>query len=258
MPRTMRPRTLSLVVLITAAAFATGWWSAREPSARPTPEEGMPKAVRVPEPVARGLLCVQRGQLRRPDSGCEHEQLRATWCEGQLSECERSREAVRQPWPEHQTVEDPVTWTQAVEEALVECDIAGAEVEAIDCAEYPCVAAFRPTAAGEPDSLAFSEEQERLIAAVRACAPLREAFGVQTDEQEQALDVFANDATCPDGSRADFFALMALDTQGDAYALLDDTKVDRTKREQRDLFRWLFRRGDDVAAQYPCDINPPS
>ena len=122
----------------------------------------------------------------------------------------------------------------------------------MECSEYPCVAALRPQVDGGPDDEAFRKEQERMMAQVRACAPLRDAFGVTDDK---ALDVFANDTICADGTRRDFFALMALDPTGPAYALLEKEQG-RSKREERDLFRWLFRRGDDVAAQYTgigCD-----
>jgi hypothetical protein len=200
------------------------------------------------------LLCTTRAPPPSSAKGdCEAENLRARWCEGQLAECERSTEAVRHDWPEQDTVEDPARWVDAVEAGLAECAIEGAELEVIDCAEYPCVAALRPAVDGGPDSESFRQEQERLIEAVRGCGPLRAAFGIEDESQHKALDVFSNDTTCPDGSRADFFAFMALDPDGEAFDLLDDDNEKRSKRQERDLFRWLFRRGDDIAAQYPCD-----
>jgi hypothetical protein len=236
------------------AGFWLGWLTRPHgeapPSPPPTVQSATPRAV---TGLQRGLLCASRFPST-PDEpvDCAVPKLRADWCEGQLDECERSRESVRQQWPDDGTIEAPQAWANAVERALDECGIPGLEL--VECAEYPCVAALRPEVDGGPDEEAFGKEQKRLMDAVRSCAALRDAFGVTDDK---ALDVFANDTICPDGSRRDFFALMALDPAGPAYALLvkDD---DRTKREERDLFRWLFRRGDDVAAQYTaiaCDAS---
>ena len=92
------------------------------------------------------------------------------------------------------------------------------------------------------------------IAAVRACEPLRDAFGVAGDDvtQEQveaALDVYRLDAQC-EGDREKFLVLAALAPEGGAYELMH--KNDTTTQEDRDLNRWVYRRADDLAALWPC------
>ncbi len=223
-------------------------------SARGTPPPIDVERAEVPQKTnafrPKGMLCTTRTtDMEAP--GCASERLRTQWCEGQLAQCEQTRRANRHDWPEDEGIESPEAWANAVEEALDDCDVEGAEVETIECSEYPCVAALRPTVVGEPDDPAFAAAQEKLIESVRGCASLREAFGID-EETHKALDVFSNDTTCPDGTRRDFFALMALDPNGPAFELLDEERK-RSKREERDLFRWLFRRGDDIAGAYPCD-----
>lgn len=256
-PCAMRSGVLMLgSASLAVTGFWLGWMSSGHASVapRPTPSPA-PSSAGTPaaEQLRRGLLCASRGPSSAPASDeCAAERLRATWCEGQLAECEHSRQAVRHPWPEEAGVEDPTEWTDAVEAALAQCEIAGVELELIDCSEYPCVAALRPEASGGPDSEAFRAEQQRVEEEVRGCGPLRAAFGLQERSPDKGLAVFANDTVCSDGSRADFFALMALHPDGPAYDLVDDEGQRRSKREERDLFRWIFRRGDDVAAAYSC------
>jgi hypothetical protein len=159
---------------------------------------------------------------------------------------------VRNEWPEGDTVEEPGAWSDTVEQAFAECEIPGA-LELIDCTEYPCTAAVRPPVPPE-DPEQFKAQMTSAMNAVRACAPLREAFGVAAGEVAQqqveaALDVYRLDAQC-DGDREKFLVLMALAPEGDAYTLLH--KGDTTTQEDRDLNRWMYRRADDLAALWPC------
>lgn len=231
--------------------LGVGRVSAREDQAPPAVRTTTLQQQRPAALQPKGMLCARR-TAELEEAGCAKERLRAQWCEGQLSQCEASQSANRHAWPEDDdSIEGPQAWANAVEEALDDCEIESAEIETIECSEYPCVAALRPAVVGEPDDPEFAKAQERLIEGLRGCAPLREAFGID-DATTKALDVFSNDTTCPDGSRRDFFALMALDPSGPAYALIEEDRK-RSKREERDLFRWLFRRGDDIAAAYPCE-----
>jgi hypothetical protein len=242
-------------LLLGVACFGMGWVSSsRAAGAAAPPDSARPLDSRARPALPRGLLCARRGpsatQTRTED--CAEQRLRNTWCESQLASCEKRREQIRQDWPADPGVEDPTEWTDAVETALVECDIEGAELEVVDCTEYPCVAALRPSVSGGPDDEEFRSHQQELIEQLRACEPLRESFGLEGEAADKALDVFGNDTTCPNGERIDFLALMALDPSGPAYALIEDDDG-RSKRQERDLFRWLFRRGDDIASVYPCD-----
>ncbi len=174
--------------------------------------------------------------------------LRAKWCSSELAELKRARDEARQPWPaDEDSVEAPDLWTEAVEEALASCDI-GADIELVDCTEYPCAAALRPAQA-PPNAEAFRTEMVRLMEAVRACPDLRSAFNVKDDEHaEQALDVYRLDSPCG-GRREDFFVLTAVEPDGPAHALLN---ADRDDKQERDFHRWLYRRADDVSAMWPC------
>jgi hypothetical protein len=83
----------------------------------------------------------------------------------------------------------------------------------------------------------------------RGCAPLRTSFGLQGPEHDEAIDVYRLDARCGEG-RESFFVLTALAAEGPAWSLI--SKDGRSEEEERDLFRWLYRRADDVSGLWPC------
>lgn len=242
-----------VLIAVSAAGigFGIGRATAASAQSRPVPAAA-PSAARPPAVVTRavsGLVCAPLAGA--PSDGdepsCAAQALRARWCEGQLQECTAQRQAVRQAWPQD-GIEQPEVWTDAVEEALAECEI-GAELEVIDCTEYPCVAGLRPAEPGLGEQ-EREQEMKRLMEAARACAPLRRSLGlVATEEDDASIDVFRNDARCPQ-EREEFFVLTALDPAGPARALID--KEHRSPREERDMFRWLFRRADDVSSLWPC------
>jgi len=89
---------------------------------------------------------------------------------------------------------------------------------------------------------------KRLMGATRACSPLRDAMGIPDEQIEEAVDVFRLDADCGQ-DREDFFVLIALDPEGEAFDLLHR---DRTDQEDRDFNRWMYRRADDLSAMWPC------
>lgn len=249
-------RVVDLVTVVGLGAGALGFWagrcSMREPmpeaveTTSPAPAPGPGRAARR---VSSGLVCaaLASGSDAPEEPSCEAAELRARWCEGQLDRLSGERKAVRQPWPEAETVESPEAWTDAVEQALAECEI-GAELELVECTEYPCVAALRPADA-TLDQGGREQEMKRLMAAARACAPLRESMGLRGPEHDEAIDVYRLDARCGDG-RESFYVLSALSPEGPAWALLG--KEGRSEEEERDLFRWLYRRGDDVSGLWPC------
>ncbi len=198
--------------------------------------------------TAQGLVCATLDR-RSTSSGpsCEAEVLRTQWCQAQLDQCQGQRRAVRQPWPAASSSESPERWADAVEEALAECAL-GAELELVECSEYPCVAALRPD---DPslDESQREQEMHRLMDAARGCQPLRKSFGLADEGQDDALDVYRLDARCGDG-RESFFVLSALDPQGPAYGLLSTDN--RDELDDRDFSRWLYRRADDVSGLWPC------
>lgn len=210
------------------------------------PSKADPRASR----KVRDLVCAAR---RRPETdsgaeGCEAMELRARWCEAELARARGERAEVRQEWPDPDSVESPEQWPDAVESALAECEI-GAELELVDCTEYPCSAALRP-AAPPTDPSAFEAEMKRLMGAARGCKPLQDALGVADHQLEQSIDVFRLDANCSE-QREDFFVLMALEPEGPAYKLFHNH--DRTDAQERDFNRWLYRRADDLSAMWPCE-----
>ncbi len=247
-------RSPALFVLVGIGAATLGFWAGRATAApQPEPKADPPAAVtrspsRATRRTAQGLVCAAIGGGRQttPEPSCDGLALQAKWCQAQLEQCEGQRKAVRQPWPQADTAEAPDQWADAVEEALAQCDM-GAELELVECSEYPCVAALRPS---DPtlDAAGREREMKRMMAVARGCAPLRESFGI-TPEHEAALDVYRLDARCGDG-RESFFVLSALSPQGPAYAL--QSTENRDAQQERDFSRWLYRRADDVSGLWPC------
>lgn len=242
-----------IVPLVVGVSVVVGVWVGRTTAAEPPAAEGSRTKDASPSVAtrraARGLVCAQpRRRGTAGSDGCEEESLRVRWCEAQLEQHARQRRAVRQPWPEVDGAEDPERWTEVVEEALAECEL-GAELELVECTEYPCVAALRP-ADPDLDEEAREAEMKRLMGQARACGSLRQAFGVTEPAHEEALDVYRLDARCGDG-RESFYVLSALAVDGPAWAL--QNKEHRTEIEERDLSRWIYRRADDVSAMWPCE-----
>lgn len=238
-----------LGLLALGAAFALGrWvWPARaELAAAALTEDAAAPAVAPPVPRAlRSLVCAPVGRPLGREASCEELDLRQRWCESELAECRRERASVRQEFPEDAGIESPEQWSSSVDEAFEQCGI-DAEIELVDCAEYPCTAALR-SKTPLVDGPTQEREMNRLMAAARACAPLRSAFGVG-EGQEDALDVFQLDAPC--GGKAErFFAFMALDPKGAAY---NRQRVQDDDLVEREVMRWMYRRGDDLVGLWPC------
>ena len=244
---------MTIVIVVGAGCGLLGYavgTRATEPEPREAKPEPTTKAEVRPTKAARvvgGLVCAARQRpIRDEGEDCEALELRARWCEAELANAKRERTAVRQQWPDEDSVEAAENWPDAVEAALAQCEI-GAELEVVDCTEYPCTAALRP-ATPPPTPEAFEAEMKRLMGATRGCLPLRDAMGIPPEQADKAVDVFRLDADCGD-TREDFFVMMALDPEGDAFDLLHR---DRTDQEDRDFNRWLYRRADDLSALWPC------
>ena len=235
-----------LGVLALAGAFALGRW-VWPATAATVVEDDAPvaaEAAQVPRAL-RSLVCAPVGRPLGREASCEELDLRQRWCESELSECRRERASVRHEFPEQAGIESPTEWSAAIDEAFEQCGI-DAEIELVDCAEYPCTAALRSKTV-LLDGPGHEREMERLIEATRGCAPLRRAFGIG-DGQDDALDLFRLDAPCG-GAAERFFAFMALDPKGDAYNRQRVTDDDLVERE---VMRWMYRRGDDLVGLWPC------
>lgn len=251
----MRVAVVVAVGACIGVAFFVGRATAGGPIPVDSPSGVVKKTRSAPEPAPTertrrtlsGLVCASRAPARDGESR-EELDLRARWCQAELDECQRQRQAVRNDWPTQDTIEQPDVWTDAVEQALTECEIPG-ELELVDCTEYPCTAALRPP---EPaaDAKAFELQMRAAMNAVRACQPLREAFDLADEEVIDALDVYRLDAECG-GGKEKFLVLTALDPAGPAHTLLH--MDDRTAEQDRDFNRWMYRRADDLSALWPCE-----
>lgn len=210
------------------------------------PSEAPPAIQR----MNRRLVCTSLGRRAgTEDEDCESLGLEFRWCEMELNQCLNQKDVVRQEWPESESsIEAPGQWSDAVEEALDICGVT-AELELIDCSEYPCAAGLRSSTTSG-DEKVQEQEMERLTKAIRSCEVLRSSFGIVGSDNEDALDIFRLDAKCGN-NRENFFALVALDPGGPAYALY--TNQDRSATEERDLFRWIYRRADDLSSLWPCE-----
>lgn len=241
--------------LIWAAGGLTGVFIARFawPSARTATDatniESMTPA-RGGRVDRRGLVCVReipsRGSAVRDDETDDEAaamaRLRLGICEAKLDECTRAKALVRHPWPEQGAgVEDPTQFRAVVEQALADCDLDDG-LEMIECSEYPCVAALRPTAGDDQAAL------DRLNLAIDACAPLRQAFDIG-DGQDDALEAHSVRIPCTHGDRV-AHVLAAVSTKGEAWNAWQNRGTGDNAIE---LLRWMFRRSDDVAALWNCD-----
>lgn len=243
-----RPTVAFLALVLLASGFAAGRWAI--PANAEPQEASHNAAARVAEATPaerklRSMVCAPVRRAASDDASCEELELRERWCEAELADCTKQRDAVRHEWPEVDTVESPDRWSAAVDEAFEACGI-DADLEVVDCAEYPCTAALRPKVASM-DAASHEREVERLTNAVRACPQLRAAFNVG-EGQDDALDVFRLDAPCGDQHER-FFALMAVDTRGDAFA---KQQVETDDIVERDVMRWMYRRADDLVGLWPC------
>ncbi|HWB79944.1 MAG TPA: hypothetical protein VG755_33495 [Nannocystaceae bacterium] len=243
-------RVVAIASLVAIVSGALCFWAGRSLAVPRAPEaapESSPSSPRTSTRrlTASPLVCAKTRAPVFPELDCSEPELRARWCEAELDACVRERRAVRQEWPEADTIESPETWTKTIDEALASCDI-GAELELVDCAEYPCTAALKTAKTAMTDA-EHQAEMERLMVAVRSCPALRDQFGAAPDQKN--LDVFRLDARCPNG-RESFFVLMALDAAGAAYELYG--KQERDDTQERDVNRWMYRRADDLAGMWPC------
>ena len=242
-----RPTVVVLALSLLAAGFGLGRWAfpaVDDPSAAP-PEPAGPAGAEPAPRTVRSLVCAPVRRAASRDASCEELELRERWCEAELVDCTKQRDAVRHAWPEADTVESPERWSETVDQAFEACGI-DADLEVIDCAEYPCTAALRPKHPSL-DAASHEREVERLTDAVRACPQLRAAFNVG-DGQQEALDVFRLDAPCGEQHER-FFAFMAVDTRGDAFA---KQQADSDDIVERDVIRWMYRRADDLVGLWPC------
>lgn len=197
--------------------------------------------------VVQGLVCAAaHARSVDDDPSCEATELRARWCESELAQAHRERADVRQAWPDEDSIEAPATWSDAIEEGLANCDV-DADLELVDCSEYPCAAALRPSTS-PANAAAFKKQMNHLMGQVRGCASLRDAFDLDPENVTSGLDVYRLEAKC-NGSQEKFFVMTALHPEGEAYDLLNR---DRTDEEERDFNRWLYRRADDLSALWPC------
>jgi hypothetical protein len=240
---------VALVLACSAIAFVLGRRTAPAPETAAAASTE-PSAVKPDTARRRPLVCTparSSGSDHDENASCEQTELLSRWCASELDECRRQRGAVRQQWPEEDTIESPGEWTEAIDQALDACDL-GVELETIDCTEYPCAASLRPTNPGMTPA-EHEQEMNRLTEAARHCAPLRTAFGLDDATAEKAIDVFRLDSKCGD-ARENFFVLMALKPEGGAYRLI--TKEDADPGEERDMWRWMYRRADDLAGLWEC------
>jgi hypothetical protein len=243
-----RPIVAVLALVVLVAGFGLGRWVTPVASDPPSTSPAGPGQAAATEPAPRSirsLVCAPVRRAARVDSSCDEIELRERWCEAELADCSKQRDAVRHAWPEADTVESPERWSEVVDEAFEACGI-DAELEVVDCAEYPCTAALRPKTAAA-DAASHEREVERLTQAVRACPQLRAAFNVG-DGQDEALDVFRLDAPCG-AEHERFFAFMAVDTRGEAFAKQQAEDDDIV---ERDVMRWMYRRADDLVGMWPC------
>lgn len=221
------------------------------PAPAPTPTPTARTESQLPRPsskAADSLVCVRhvgpRSIAEEPDRACEAQQLAVSVCEARLDDCSRTKASLRVPWPsDGPDVEEPSKFSEAIEASLSECGL-DEYLEVVDCTEYPCVAAFRPMVGGVK---ADDAELEKLNATVDSCKPLRDAFDVG-DDQLDALEVHRVRVPC-DGNDEDALVLSAMSTNGKAWAAWRDRGEGDNVTE---LLRWMFRRGDDVAAVWSC------
>ncbi len=192
----------------------------------------------------REFVCVRERTSNATERQCEAERLAALACEARLAQCTGERTAVRKSWPEHgPESEEPEAYADILVSALEDCGL-DPMLESVECTEYPCVAALR---GDDRDPELFAEQLDQRV---KACAPLRRAFGVGP-EQLDALSVRPLQVSCGDQSEV-MFILQTLDTRGDAWEAWES----RGERDNLvDILRWMFRRGDDVAGIWDCDVN---
>jgi hypothetical protein len=163
---------VALASVVLALGVAVGRvWPRPEAVAVVRMEPSAPVAATTTPKAVRSLICAPVHRAATDDSSCDELELRERWCEAELADCSKQRDAVRHPWPEADGVESPGRWSEVVDTAFEACDI-DAALEVIDCAEYPCTAAVRPKLA-MPDAASHERELERLTQAVRACPQLR-------------------------------------------------------------------------------------
>jgi hypothetical protein len=209
--------------------------------AAPAPPRPPEASRRSASPSDSRLVCVDRREL--PDGECAGERLASSICEAQLTACAQEKSALRHKWDENgPEAEDPDRFHEIAEEALESCQL-GRALEVIDCTEYPCVAALRASDDGRPQEVIY----ERLAEQVRQCPALRSAFSVGQGDDD-ALQVHA--VTVPCGGRPETaYVLAPMDTRGAAW------RAWSARGEGDNVFevlRWMFRRGDDVAAVWDC------
>jgi hypothetical protein len=257
MPATMAGRTIvaGLVGVAVGAAGAYLWLQRTSPATPAAAEETTP-STEADDTIARAritpMVCATLANLRgskEPDP--TDVQAGELWLlRGQLQACRDDRKRIRHGFdPQGPATERPETWTRHVEDAIDACDLPF-EVDVVECSEYPCVAGLRPTDA-LPTEPADEEMAGRLDARLDACASLRQAFSIG-DDQLDALQIHEIELPCGDPESPETaFALVAMDTSGEAWRAWQNRDDDI-----EGVMRWMFRRGDDLAAMIPCEGAP--
>jgi hypothetical protein len=210
---------LVLILLAAAGLGALIGWGLRGLTlqAPATTSEAPPRAG--PE-TERSVVCA------REPSSVSADDLRARWCEAQLSAAEQRMAVRRLPWPDGDLgAHDPAGYPMILEDALASC---GGALEVADCSEYPCVAVV------DLGGMHSGEVFERCPALVRA---LGEA------------DVYEVPLLCPDGTPIRAPVLISSDDE------VVDSLVSQLGVDDEDGFgRWvesvrlLARRIDEVTA----------
>ncbi|MBV1861823.1 MAG: hypothetical protein KUG77_25610 [Nannocystaceae bacterium] len=167
----------------------------------------------------------------------------------QLAECEAGSRRVRDPWPSDlPSQEDPDAWVATVEDSFESCEVP-AEIEVIDCVEYPCIAALRSDPNDE-ESVDAAVAAETLRSRLESCAPLRAGLSI-SETGTDAIQVHPVDVTCEDGSKEQAQVVIALDPAGPAWA-----EFSRPDNDVDAILRWYYRRTDDVVASWKCVGDP--
>lgn len=164
----MRSRML-LLALGLGLGFGLGRLSARPP------EPGPPPPLQGTTP----LTCVQL------DAPGPNPVAQLAACQARLAQIVGPKTSISAAWSPDAGPEAPEAWTATVEEIFARCDL-GYAIEAMDCAEYPCVALLR----GGDQAADFKDK-------LANCPSWRSWSETLTEPEVELLPV---DLRCPDGS----------------------------------------------------------
>lgn len=245
---------MNLVATLTAAVacgvlgLVGGFLLARGDSA-PRAVKPVTTSTGIPSSLApRGLVCVRSSESEGLESDCESLRPALKWCEARLARCESRGMFRRHDWPDNTPGEHPERWTSSVRSALEACGI-DLPLEVVDCTEYPCVAAVRPppgieVGTEDDEAQSYTAYRERLERQLDTCEPLQGQFGDGNSPGLARLHRY--DVPCEGGAEP-MLILSVLDSEGPAYAIQQGTNL-------TEQLRWSFRRGDDLAAAWSCEM----